>query len=349
MDRLKRLVAVCLLSTVFGLLPGNDCRAEDPKDILWYGNSFTLATCCGGTRSVPDVFLDIAVAAGHPDPRNRNASQNGQSLQGHLTSNTAVISSGITPPEKWEHVVLQDFSTWPTHIGNLPQHLSSSLGLYQAVAAHSPSVVPIMFETWARGPGHPFYTDGSFPGGPAQMQQELRDGYHLSTDNINATIGINLARYSPVGDAWENAGFPLTLYGDNPPYHAQNRGTLLNALVLYRTIYDDPTTGDIDLSGVLASLSISTADGTFLTGVADITLVPDIPGDYNDDGKVDAADYVVWRKSGIDGQQVYDDWVANFGEPSGGGPGAAAAVPEPATVALWWLAFLGLWGPARRR
>jgi hypothetical protein len=74
-------------------------------------------------------------------------------------------------------------------------------------------------------------------------------------------------------------------------------------------------------------------------------------GDYNGDGSVDAADYVVWRKTNINGQQGYLDWRANFGG-SGGGrqtiqgivaygnlptAGAASgieqsAVPEPATV-----------------
>ncbi len=44
------------------------CRAEDPKDILWFGNSFTNAVCCGSTRSVPNVVLDIALAAGHVAP-----------------------------------------------------------------------------------------------------------------------------------------------------------------------------------------------------------------------------------------------------------------------------------------
>ena len=85
------------------------------------------------------------------------------------------------------------------------------------------------------------------------MQQEVRDGYRLSTQDINAAIGANLARYAPVGDAWELAGFPLNFYADDI-YHAQNRGTLLNALVLYQTIYDDPTTSDIPLSSLLVNL-----------------------------------------------------------------------------------------------
>lgn len=347
MDGLNRLGAVCLLSSVFGLVLGNDCRAEDPKDILYYGNSFTNATCCGSTRSVPNVLLDIAVAAGHVAPRNRNASVDGQTLQYHLTNNTAVINTGITPGEKWEHVVLQDFSTAPTHIGNLPQHLSSSKALYQAVAAHSPNVVPVMYETWARGPGHSYYTGSnpSFPGGPAQMHQEVRGGYQLSTQNINAAAGMDVARYAPVGDAWKNAGFPLTLYAGDI-YHAQNRGTLLNALVLYGTIYGDPTTSDIDLTGVLSSLSIAAPDGTFLTGVADATLAASAgdAGDYNGNGAVDAADYIAWRNNNLSAY-VYDAWRSNFGKTTGSVPGLGASgtpIPEPATVVLAFVAALAL-------
>jgi hypothetical protein len=78
-------------------------------------------------------------------------------------------------------------------------------------------------------------------------------------------------------------------------------------------------------------------------------------GDYNSDGNVDAADYVVWRKTNINGQQGYTDWRTNFGATgtSGGtgtlltgfvryispGVGAGAAVPEPAGV---WLVGVGL-------
>ena len=32
----------------------------------------------------------------------------------------------------------------------------------------------------------------------------------------------------------------------------------------------------------------------------------EIPGDYNHDGKVDAADYVVWRKAGINGSKRFN-------------------------------------------
>jgi hypothetical protein len=70
-------------------------------------------------------------------------------------------------------------------------------------------------------------------------------------------------------------------------------------------------------------------------------------GDYNDDGKVDAADYVVWRKNentsnplpndphgGMIGINQYNTWRENFGAMGGGSGLSNAAVPEPATVAL---------------
>jgi hypothetical protein len=69
-------------------------------------------------------------------------------------------------------------------------------------------------------------------------------------------------------------------------------------------------------------------------------------GDYNNDGVVDAADYVVWRKNDINGQQGYDDWRANFGSPDGLGS-SAAAVPEPASVAIALIAMIAL-GVSRR-
>jgi hypothetical protein len=63
------------------------------------------------------------------------------------------------------------------------------------------------------------------------------------------------------------------------------------------------------------------------------------PGDYNNNGIVDAADYVVWRKS--DGTLAgYNLWRSHFGQPPGSGSGSGGAslfqvaVPEPATFVL---------------
>jgi hypothetical protein len=63
------------------------------------------------------------------------------------------------------------------------------------------------------------------------------------------------------------------------------------------------------------------------------------PGDFNFDGQVDAADYVVWRKIGGGGSE-YANWRATFGMTVGQGGGfAKASVPEPSS---WLLIATGI-------
>jgi hypothetical protein len=109
------------------------------------------------------------------------------------------------------------------------------------------------------------------------MQEELRDGYQLAADNIDSVVGSSLAKIAPAGDAWELANFPRNFYGNDVTYHASNRGSLLNALVLYGTIYDDPTTSDINLTTVLNNIGLTAADGVYLTSLADAVLASAVP------------------------------------------------------------------------
>jgi endonuclease I len=114
---------------------------------------------------------------------------------------------------------------------------------------------------------------------------------------------------------------------------------------------------DEDLSGALSKLLTLTLTGE--------VLMADLPGDYNDDDVVDAADYTVWRDNlgsltslpsddtpGVDVDD-YDRWKLHFGETAGSGLGAAgsahapASVPEPATCALLLIAVAACRG--RRR
>jgi arabinogalactan endo-1,4-beta-galactosidase len=63
-------------------------------------------------------------------------------------------------------------------------------------------------------------------------------------------------------------------------------------------------------------------------------IVPTLEGDFNDDGVVDASDYVVWRK-GIGAQPGdYDVWRDQFGEAVGSGSSTQfnRQVPEAATL-----------------
>jgi hypothetical protein len=79
-----------------------------------------------------------------------------------------------------------------------------------------------------------------------------------------------------------------------------------------------------------------------------------LQGDYNSNGTVDAADYVAWRDNpgAFGGDPAgYTTWRTNFGRTGGAGSalsGAAAAVPEPATLALLLL-LASTWLFRRRR
>lgn len=89
-----------------------------------------------------------------------------------------------------------------------------------------------------------------------------------------------------------------------------------------------------------------------------------LPGDFNNDGKVDAGDYVTWRKNnGTNNALVNDNglgtpiggahytlWRNNFGKPPGSGAGlGAGTVPEPSCIVLIGVALMVTIGGVRRR
>jgi autotransporter-associated beta strand protein len=89
-------------------------------------------------------------------------------------------------------------------------------------------------------------------------------------------------------------------------------------------------------SGAQFQVSYITGSGTL-----SVTTLGGLPGDYNDDGVVDAADYTVWRDGGpllnetatkgvVDAAD-YTAWAGNYGATFA--PGSALAIPEPAAVA----------------
>jgi hypothetical protein len=146
------------------------------------------------------------------------------------------------------------------------------------------------------------------------------------------------------------------------------------------------TTGTVAASGVLATLTIDTtgittgqfdlllnppatgatafADAGITTnltnGVLQIGAAPTLTGDYNTNGTVDAADYILWRDTlnqmgpglaadGNNNNQIdtgdFDVWRANFGKPAvglgatAGLSSSALAVPEPASIVLGMFAL----------
>jgi hypothetical protein len=93
----------------------------------------------------------------------------------------------------------------------------------------------------------------------------------------------------------------------------------------------------------LSLLGLGPIPGSFINAAQTLRIA--LPGDFNFDSAIDAADYVVWRK-GLGTtytQDDYNDWRAHFGQNIGSGAGAIAnaAVPEPATLGLLLLSTFG--------
>jgi hypothetical protein len=79
-----------------------------------------------------------------------------------------------------------------------------------------------------------------------------------------------------------------------------------------------------------------------------VASISSLSGDFNGNGTVDAADYVVWRKTNGP-QSNYNLWRSNFGKPPGSSAsaelaaaGSANGVPEPATLVMLSTAMLVL-------
>jgi hypothetical protein len=101
-----------------------------------------------------------------------------------------------------------------------------------------------------------------------------------------------------------------------------------DALPIFQTAVDHPG-GDVGSPG-------------FVPGVTQV-----LDGDYDGSGVVDAADYVVWRKTGGTASG-YNTWRTNFGRTAAGGSAIdGARVPEPTTMAL--VAFAALLASAIER
>jgi hypothetical protein len=106
--------------------------------------------------------------------------------------------------------------------------------------------------------------------------------------------------------------------------------------------WDILASSQVSISGGYLNFVLAPLSGTYILVNASLL----IPGDYNHNGVVDAADYVMWRKGlgTIYTQNDYSVWLANFGRGtagSGSGPIASAAVPEPTSLVLLMIAMTG--------
>jgi hypothetical protein len=178
----------------------------------------------------------------------------------------------------------------------------------------------------------------------------------------NSTLRSNVAQGGSPGIIGYPAG---NGYGGG--LYVAGTATLLQTVVTENGAVGHTGTGGGIFVAAGAQLGLDEFTLAHTTGNAASTSHPDIfgtyelianpnplPGDFNHDGTVDAADYVVWRK-GLGttyNPDHYIEWRENFGRTRINGSGAGAtgmvsatvqslsmAVPEPAT---FMISFVGV-------
>jgi autotransporter-associated beta strand protein len=176
----------------------------------------------------------------------------------------------------------------------------------------------------------------------------------LGIGNVSATgTGALLAIDSGVTDAISNNA-TLSLANNAVLNLAAGVNERVGFLSLDTALQPNTTYGSSQ-SNAVVKLDL------YFSGAGILTVGPSIlAGDFNNDGIVNAADYVVWRKNVgqpsqtlpndttgvIVGQAQYNLWRSNFGNtvpaPGTGAVEIAGMVPEPSSLALLTLAFAAL-------
>jgi hypothetical protein len=138
------------------------------------------------------------------------------------------------------------------------------------------------------------------------------------------------------------------LYDEGAMVSANFGGTQYNWSITYQ---GNITWTDID-AGTVGSVNGTGGLDIVLVGVGSVSA--GLAGDYNNNGTVDAADYVVWRNGpttlqnegaspGVVDQDDYNFWRSQFGKSNSAGAAlTAAAVPEPGTLAIVLICMIAL-------
>jgi autotransporter-associated beta strand protein len=196
----------------------------------------------------------------------------------------------------------------------------------------------------------------TFSGATVQAGTLTASGASATLGGGNVTVtGGNIEIVSGVADAIANATAALSLAGGGTAGVADvayaSLGAGINERVDALLLNGVGQANGITYGSTSSSALVQNNEYFAGTGIVSVG----VPGDFNNDNSVDAADYVTWRTSPgtYAGTPGYNLWRSNFGATgpgAGGGTGlgVGATVPEPSSVALLMLGFAALASRRRR-
>lgn len=233
--------------------------------VLFIGNSFTQGSPVPG--GVPELFDRLARAGGQGDPLTIMSAAGGTDFRYHTTN--AATRTDLAS-QSWTHVILQNYSTEPTHLvdgtHSLANHFTYGTKLYELVLSNSPRAQVVLYETWSRAVGHSLITGVSNASGyasTAEFQEELRANYQRLAADLNAAHpAAPPVIVAPVGSAWESVGGLraaadprfVRLHGSDL-YHGNESGYYLAAAVFYSRVFGVSPRG-LSQHPLLASLNL---------------------------------------------------------------------------------------------
>ena len=171
----------------------------------------------------------------------------------------------------------------------------------------------------------------------------LDDGSQYALLRVDGGTPVVLAGQSGIGvDAATDVMIELEIVGDQLSafFWRPDEPKPIDALAI--TLDNTYASGR---GGIIYNEDDDNTAGVFRFAAAqDMPFVDALAGDYNNNGTVDAADYVLWRGGGpLMNETVtigsvtpedYTEWRANFGATEAGGALTASSVPEPTTAAM---------------
>jgi hypothetical protein len=166
----------------------------------------------------------------------------------------------------------------------------------------------------------------------------LSNGAHLELLRVEAGIPADVAEVDnlPI-DTLTDAIIELNVVGDQLSVFLWRPGEPKPS---EPTVTATDTVFTSGRAGLLFNENDDSVQGVFRFAAAqDTPFVDALAGDFNNDGSIDAADYVVWRKN-LGSQDDYNLWRTNFGRTSGAGAAAnlagslSSSVPEPSSIVV---------------
>lgn len=156
----------------------------------------------------------------------------------------------------------------------------------------------------------------------------------LNLNSVHLLLGkLDITAGNDTLSLWTD---PASLSNLSAPIFTSSSSNFLSSLSSLGVVSYNTTKSNA--GGYLDALIVSNTS----TGFIDVTGVS-VLGDYNLNGVVDAADYVVWRKDPNRTQAQYDTWRTHFGQSanSGSGVSESTTIPEPTTLVQMVLLAVG--------